>query len=182
MPTSPRSSSCARSSMRHGGSPHAHWLARRDRGLPAPGSIRCRQAVVSQLSQLQDAFQRYMLHGEADIRQQVVGTARVPVQTRLAIYGDGYILRLLEALQATFPALAALAGADFERIGSHYIRTHESQFFSIRYYGDQLPQFLASDPQYAAVPILAELARWEWAMATVFDATDRVPLKVGDLA
>jgi len=138
---------------------------------------------VSRLPDIQEAFQRFLLAGDPEIRSHVVGTSRVPVETRLGIYGDGYRLRLIEALQTSFPVLADLLGeADFQTLGARYVDTHESTFFSIRYYGDQLAGFLESDADYSKAPVLAELARWEWAMAAVFDAADAEPIDISAFA
>jgi hypothetical protein len=139
---------------------------------------------VSRLPQIQGDFQDYLLHGEAAaIESHVVATARVPVATRLGIYGDGYRSRLIEALEANFPVLSALLGeADFETLGTAYLGAHPSSFFSIRYYGNALADFLATDPRYANAPVLAELARWEWAMTEVFDAADAEPIGADELA
>jgi hypothetical protein len=138
---------------------------------------------MGRLPEIQTDFQSYLLNGDAGIEAHVVGTERVPIETRLAIYGDGYRARLAEALQANFPVLAELLGeADFETLAAAYIRTHESPFFSIRYYGNALRDFLATAPEYAGAPVLAELARWEWAMTEVFDAPDAESIAVADLA
>src|SRR6266436_5871123 len=59
-----------------------------------------------------------------------------------------------------------------EKYGESCVRT----YFSIRCYGDALPQFLSAHEDYAAAPVLAELARWEWTMTGVFDAADAAPL------
>jgi hypothetical protein len=129
---------------------------------------------MSRLPQIQGDFQGYLLGGEpAAIEQHVVGTERVPIATRLEIYGDGYRTRLVEALEANFPILSQLLGEqDFATLGTVYVRSHDSPFFSIRYYGNALAAFLATDPAYAGAPVLAEIARWEWAMTEVFDAAD----------
>jgi len=138
---------------------------------------------VSRLPDIQEAFQRFLLQGDSEIVSQVVGTQRVPVETRLGIYGDAYRSRLIEALQSSFPILAELLGeADFHTLASKYVTAHESTFFSIRYYGDQLAEFLASDADYAKAPLLAELAKWEWAMAAAFDAADTEPIDTDALA
>lgn len=139
--------------------------------------------IVSRLPDIQDAFQRYMLTGDSDIRSLVVGTDRVPVEVRLGIYGDGYVSRLVESLQATFPVLARLLGeSEFRELGDRYVRAHDSTFPSIRYYGDQLARFLATEPSYSKAPVLAEIARWEWAMAAVFDAADAQPIDTSAFA
>lgn len=138
---------------------------------------------MSRLPEIQADFQSYLLQGDSAVESHVVGTERVPIATRLAIYGDGYRARLVEALQANFPVLSELLGeGDFETLAGAYIRTHDSPFFSIRYYGNALSEFLATEPEYAGAPVLAELARWEWAMTEVFDALDAEPIAVSDLA
>jgi hypothetical protein len=129
------------------------------------------------LAQLQRDFQDYLLRGDAAVEAHVLGTARVPVATRLGIYGGAYRSRLAEALAHNFPGLAQLLGeTDFQTLADDYILAHDSPFFSIRHYGEALPQFLATREAYVAAPVLAELAQWEWAMGTVFDAADAAPL------
>jgi hypothetical protein len=39
-----------------------------------------------------------------------------------------------------------------------------------------------AEPEYAAAPLLAELASWEWSMTEVFDAPDANPLDIAALA
>lgn len=139
---------------------------------------------MSRLPEIQGNFQTYLLSGAADaIERHVVGTDKVPVATRLSIYGDGYRTRLIEALEANFPVLAQLLGdEDFATLGTAYVRAHDSPFFNIRHYGNALADFLATDPGYAGAPVLAELARWEWTMTEVFDAADVESLSIEALA
>jgi len=138
---------------------------------------------MTPLKRVQDDFQNFLLRADAAVEAHVVGTERVPVATRLGIYGDAYRARLVEALQANFPALTRLLGeAEFDTLGTAYVRAHDSPFFSIRYYGNALAEFLANDPEYAAAPVLSELARWEWAMTEVFDAADAAPIDPDALA
>jgi hypothetical protein len=139
---------------------------------------------MSRLPRIQGDFQSYLLSGASSgIEQHVVGTQKVPVATRLGIYGDGYRSRLIEALEANFPVLSQLLGeGDFAALGTAYVRSHDSAFFSIRYYGNALADFLATDCAYAGAPVLAELARWEWAMSEVFDAADAAAMGTEALA
>ena len=135
---------------------------------------------MSGLGRIQHDFQEYLLRATAGVVDHVAGTDQVPLPVRLRIYSDAYYSRLTEALQANFPALAALLGErDFTRLAAEYIATHDSRFASIRYYGDELAQFLATEPRYRPMPLLADLARWEWTMAAVFDAADADPVDVG---
>jgi hypothetical protein len=133
---------------------------------------------MSMLRRVQGDFQAFLLGQAEDIREHVVGTERVPIATRLGIYGEAYRLRLVEALQANYPALAKLLeGEGFATLGTAYVRANDSRFASIRYYGAGLADFLATRPEYAEAPLLAELARWEWTMTEVFDAADAEPLR-----
>jgi hypothetical protein len=138
---------------------------------------------MTPLARIQDDFQDYLLRGSEAVRTHVQGTARVPVETRLGIYAGAYGSRLVDALRSNYPALAALLGeADFAALGADYVRTHDSRFFSIRNYGDALAEFLAQHASYAEVPVLTELARWEWALGGVFDAADATALTPEALA
>ena len=132
---------------------------------------------MSALSKVQREFQDYLLHGDAAVTARVLGTARVPAAIRLGIYAGAYHSRLSEALASNYPLLAKLLGeSDFSALAAEYIAAHDSPFFSIRYYGDGLAQFLDTRQPYAGAPVLAELAQWEWAMTGVFDAADATPL------
>jgi hypothetical protein len=132
---------------------------------------------MTRLARVQDDFQAYMLRSDSAIESHVVGTQRVPVATRLGIYGDGYASRLVEALEANYPTLAKLLGPqDFATLGNTYVRARDSRFRSVRYYGAELADFLATEAKYAGAPVFAELARWEWAMNGAFDAADSAPM------
>jgi hypothetical protein len=138
---------------------------------------------MSALARVQREFQDYLLRGDAAVEARVLGTARVPLATRLQIYAGAYRSRLAEALASNYPVLAQLLGeSDFDALAADYIAAHDSPFFSIRYYGDALAKFLATRENYAAAPVLAELAQWEWAMTAAFDAADALPLTAEALA
>ena len=137
---------------------------------------------MSGLARLQGEFQDYLLRGTPAIEERVVGSARVPVETRLGIYAGAYGSRLIDALGSSYPALAALLGEeDFQALGAKYVRSHDSRYFSIRNYGDELAEFLGEHSDYAEVPLLAELARFEWTLCAVFDAADAQPLSAATL-
>ena len=137
---------------------------------------------MSELAALQGDFQQYLLRGDPAIEARVTGTARVPAMMRLGIYGGGYRGRLAEALSANYSALAKLLDEDFTELAQAYVASHDSPYFSIRCYGEDLPGFLATQERYAAAPLLSDLARWEWAMTQVFDAADAAPLEAAALA
>jgi hypothetical protein len=121
-------------------------------------------------------MQEFLLRGNSSVEAHVVGTERVPVAARLGIYHHAYRARLVEALCANYPASARLLGAEkFAQLGAAYIDAHDSQSFSVRHYGHALASLVKT-------PFLADLAKWEWAIAEVFDAADATPVKVATLA
>jgi Putative DNA-binding domain len=137
---------------------------------------------MSALELVQEHFQEYLLRGSSAVEAHVHGSAKVPLATRLGIYGHAYVSRLEEALAGNYRALAKLLDADFHALAESYVRTHDSRYFSIRDYGADLAGFLASNETYAGAPLLAELARWEWAMTAAFDAADATALSAEALA
>jgi hypothetical protein len=135
------------------------------------------------LAVLQEQLQARVLGGECAIETHVNGDSPEEVGARLAIYAEAYRARLTEALASNYPALAKLLGTgDFATLAGRYIATHVSRRPSIRCYGDHLPRFLAADAGYRDVPLLAELAAWEWAMTEVFDAADASAIAAEALA
>jgi hypothetical protein len=136
---------------------------------------------MSALSGLQRDFQRHVLRGDAAIEDAVKATPAVPASTRLAVYSNAYRIRLADALAANMPRLKELLGPEeFGAIAAAYVDAHPSQFASIRWFGDRLAHVL--EQSHSSQPWLAELARWEWALATSFDAADAPTVGVECLA
>ena len=135
---------------------------------------------MSALARLQRDLQRHVLNGDVAVASAVNGTAAVPAATRLSVYSDAYRARLAEALEANMPHLRELLGAEeFGGVARRYIDTHPSQYASIRWFGDRLAHEL--ERSHAPQPWIAELARWEWALAASFDARDAVALGIESL-
>ena len=125
------------------------------------------------LARLQHQFQDYVLQHDPAALRHVLGTPASDAVTRMDIYSDGYTLRLLEALETDYPGLKAIAGdEDFEALGRAYIGLHPSTFRNLRWYGEGLAQFLETSSEWSNRPELADMARFEWAMAQSFDALD----------
>ena len=149
----------------------------RDRGERCPGESH----VESALAALQHDLQRHVLNGDPAIAGAVNGTPAVPVSTRLSVYSNAYRIRLADALGANMPQLQQLLGdEEFSAVARRYVDEYPSQFASIRWFGDRLAQVLAES--HASQPWLAELARWEWALAAAFDAQDSSTVGIERLA
>ncbi len=134
------------------------------------------------LRELQGTFQDYLLTLAGPMAQEIVSDT-LDARTRLAIYADAYRLRLIEALETDFVALRALVGARaFDEIARAYIERFPSQHYSLRHFGQHLAHFLAYTRPYRDNLLLAELARFEWAMTDAFDAPDAPAATVEDMA
>ena len=137
---------------------------------------------MSNLIELQNKFQHQLLDDENTIYQDIVNTKNFPVQARLGIYSEGYRARLGEALAVSYPVLHTYLGdAQFEKLSLAYIAAHPSHFRSIRWFGDQLADFLRENPPFEAFPYLAELAQFEWGMTLVFDAANEPVITLEEL-
>ncbi|MCY7388193.1 MAG: DNA-binding domain-containing protein [Burkholderiales bacterium] len=138
---------------------------------------------MSTYATLQKQLQNYVLSGERDVLSEVMDGPRLDALGRLDVYATGYQLRLIEILDADYPALHVLAGDDlFDQLARAYIAAHPSVFPNARWFGLHLPQFLAGDAAFSAQTVLAEMARFEWAMNLAFDCTDDPILDIAELA
>lgn len=137
---------------------------------------------MTQLAKLQEQFQAFILSGHASIYDSVISTESVSSETRLNIYRDAYRLRLIECLTSTFTALHLYLGTEaFEQLCTDFIKTHPSSYRSIRWYGDDLAEYVRDyyEKPYA---FLAELTDFEWKMTLAFDAKDEPVLAMQDMA
>jgi len=128
------------------------------------------------LAPLQRAFQRHVFAPSAAMARQVAAGPRAGAARRLDVYAGAYRARLVEALEADYPALRLQLGERrFRRLAHGFIAARPSTFRNLRWYGADLARLLGRSP-------LAELARFEWAIGLAFDAADAPLLSEADLA
>lgn len=138
---------------------------------------------MNHLATLQRAFQTFILNADNAIRQEVTDTPQAPAPERLDIYSTAYRLRLLEALQTDYTALhAALGDEGFAQLCFAFIDVFPSTYPNLRWFGANLDAYLDTTPPYADIPVLAELARFEWAKGLAFDASDETILSIQAIA
>ena len=134
------------------------------------------------LVELQRAFQHHVLTGAPTMQDRVRATGVASPARRVAVYADGYRLRLLEVLGKDFPGLRALAGeARCEDLCRGYIKDFPSTSFNARWYGAELAAYLKTADISAHEPALAEMAALEWALTLAFDAPDVAPLTLAEV-
>lgn len=129
--------------------------------------------MSARLAQLQQNFQHFLLYGEDHIDNYIVGKDKDFIKSRLAIYAEGYRLRLLDVVSDDYPVTQALMSEQvFHRLVDSYIKAYPSETYSIRHFGFHLPRFLAETEPYKQQPYLAELAEFEWRLDETIDAAD----------
>ncbi|MBI3897713.1 MAG: putative DNA-binding domain-containing protein [Gammaproteobacteria bacterium] len=134
------------------------------------------------LHDLQKDFQEYLLGASSSVVSKISDADDMTAAERLQVYGEAYRLRLLEALATDFVALQAYLGADdFAALGEAYIQAYPSAHYSLRYFGQYMARFLAATAPFTATPLLAELAAFDWALTSAFDASDDPLLTIDDV-
>jgi hypothetical protein len=134
------------------------------------------------LRAIQRAMQNCVTSGDEDIRDHIIGTPKFSVDTRLEIYTTAYRLRLIDALSEAYPAVHTLLGDEgFYELAQSYINRYPSHYRSIRWFGDQLADFLAVTPPWSEADVIVEMARFEWTLRDAFDAEDFVPMQAEEL-
>lgn len=139
---------------------------------------------MSHLRALQQAFGDYLLTPSADapIGATIVSDANGVASERLSIYGDAYVLRLIEALSVDFPGVQALLGdTAFDAMCRAYVAAYPSEHPSIRWFGRAMEKFLRETSPYKEHEVLLEMAGFEWAKNQVFDAEDSPVVTLDEL-
>ncbi len=104
-----------------------------------------------------------------------------PIQ-RVGIYHGMFLLRMIEALSADYPALARFLGEDaFETLVRAYVLRFPSRSYTLNRLGDSLPEFIEASARKRRL-FLRDLARLELAMTQVFDEREAEPLPADAIA
>jgi hypothetical protein len=141
------------------------------------------QRTAVSLRELQRSLQAHLLGEPSAIAESIVDAPPLPALQRLGIYRNAYQVRLIDALDNTYPILHAVLGdEDFFALGEAFVAAHPSIHRSIRWYGSELTEDLATSAPYAEQPIFSELALLEWTLAAVFDSADAEPVQRAALA
>jgi hypothetical protein len=133
------------------------------------------------LSELQRSFGAF-LASPAGQRpdERLTGAVRahgLETERRLAVYKNNVYARLIEALAATYPAVARLVGEDFFRFAAReYVVSHPATQRTLIGYGDGFADFLAAFEPAASVPYLPDVARLEHLYLEAYHAAEAEPL------
>lgn len=132
---------------------------------------------MSHLRELQLRFQDYLIGDSEAIEADIVSTENALAEHRLGAYYNAYRIRLIDALAVDYAALEKILGREaFENLALDYLQRYPSRQASVRWFGQHLPAYLADYYQDEDAEFVRELASYEWAQTTVFDASDSVGL------
>jgi hypothetical protein len=127
------------------------------------------------------------VHDAAEAAAIDVGSVVLPSKTlqpiqRVGIYHSMYLLRMIEALEIDYAALARFIGAHaFGHLVSDYVQRFPSRSWTLNRLGDHLPEFIAGSTLKRRA-FLADLARLELAMTHVFEEAEAAPLPADAIA
>src|SRR5882672_6262312 len=149
------------------------------RRLPQPGApdrprprrwSQLRRNTMLPLEHLQTTMARSVLAMEPVVAANVLTAGKADPLARLRIYQNNTRSSLTGALMAVFPVTVRLIDERFFRyVASEFIRRYPPVESRLSRYGAGFPRFLKTIDTLSDMPIVAETARLEWAIAEALD-------------
>lgn len=132
---------------------------------------------MSALAEFQDRFFSALLQGSA---QDVPASAAEP---RFQIYRNTVIKGLIDVLQANYPTVERLVGAEwFQSAARVYALRHLPKEAPLSLYGEEFPTFLEKFEPAAALPYLSHVAQLDRCWTEAHFAADAPCLTATELA
>jgi hypothetical protein len=134
------------------------------------------QAVIVQPGTAEEAVRSDAARAELD-PERIAGVilpskTLTPVE-RIGVYQGMYLLRMIEALEGDYPAVAHYLGADaFAELVERYVQAHPSVSYTFNRLGGGFPEFIRESKGLRRRAVLSDLARLERAVTEVFDAPE----------
>ena len=151
-------------------------LSRRLLGSPLPRLQRWMQAVVehrARRGRRRFAGRRAELSRTRSAR--VIPSKTLTPVERVGVYQGMYLLRMVEALQGDYPAVAHLLGDDDAELVTAYAAAHPSVSYTLQSLRPALPEFLRASRRSAGKPSSPTSRASELAVTEVFDAPESPP-------
>lgn len=153
--------------------------------LPIPAALLAAQTLLANAVR----HPRSMSAGDVEfgpaLQRVVSGNDRLSPLEQTEVYREQFWLRHVASLREDFPSLAAatvLGEEGFQRMAERYLTAFPPSDFMLRNLAAKMTAFLETDPRYAVDPLLADLARVEWAFIDAYDAADPLPFDPAPLA
>lgn len=114
-----------------------------------------------QLKTFQEQFQSFILESDETIIHSISSSDRLSSVEKIRIYQNGYIERLISAMQQDFPVLCALLGESaFSGLVCDYIDAYPLKDYNLRYLGKKLSDFILEKDH--GLQSFSDLARFEY--------------------
>jgi hypothetical protein len=154
--------------------------------LALGGLQRWMQSVIVHPGSLEDALaagEGASLVPPGRVGEVILPSAALEPAERIAIYHGMYRLRMAEALESDYPALAHFLGEDrWPALVAGYCAAHPSRSYTLNVLGRHLPDWLAEAPTLRRRGFCRDLARLEWAVTEAFDAEETPRLAEAEIA
>jgi len=117
------------------------------------------------------------------VEDVVLPSASLSGAERVGVYHDMYILRMEEALETDYPALAHFLGPERWRdLVRDYVEVHPSRAYTLNILGRHLADYVGGRRGLRHAAFCRDLARLEWAITEAFDAEETSQLDEAGIA
>jgi hypothetical protein len=134
------------------------------------------QAVIEQPGAVDDAIAAETARAElepSEIERVVLPSKTLTAVERVGVYQGMYLLRMVEALEGDYPAVAHFLGdEEFADLVTRYVAAHPSTSYTFNRLGKRFPDFIRQSRGVRRKAFVADLARLELAVTEVFDAPE----------
>lgn len=131
----------------------------------------------------QATFKAAILDPAAAVPAGIINPDGTAASKRFDVYRNNVAVSLTEALEAAFPVVRKLVGAEFFRaMAGVYLRKHPPETPLMMFYGDAMPGFLARFGPTQSLRYLPDIARIELAMRHAYHAADTTPIAAAALS
>ncbi|HTR02426.1 MAG TPA: DNA-binding domain-containing protein [Thermoanaerobaculia bacterium] len=134
------------------------------------------QAVIEQPGTVDDAVVSPAARRELDpvrIGRVVLPSKTLTSVERVGVYQGMYLLRMIEALEGDYPAVAHFLGdEEFADLVTRYVAAHPSTSYTFNRLGKRFPEFIQEARGVRKKGFVADLARLELSVTEVFDAPE----------
>jgi hypothetical protein len=138
---------------------------------------------MSDFARQQSAFQQGILSGDASVLSEILDSPQEKREVLFGVYQNAYGSRLVEAMRNDHKLLHDYLGDEmFDEMGHAYVAASPSQHPNLRWFSNNVPQFLKSTEPYSQYPVLSDLAALEKALNDAFDAPEAPVIDIADLA